>query len=82
MKVKVECRVVIEVDLGPEEMPEGYSVFVDLEERHCPGTGPVGAALRKVWLRHEAQSTCASCALGGKTVILEIDGQPVKAPSP
>jgi hypothetical protein len=68
MKRKVKCSFVIEVDV-PDD-PD-YDVYFDIEDNHCPGTGLVGAALRKHIEEHDLIRNCWACALGGTNEVVE-----------
>lgn len=66
-KVKVRCSFVVEVEV-PDD-PD-YDAQFDLEENHCPGTGVVGAAFDRAYLKGNAAGTCWACALSGKNEIV------------
>ena len=80
MKVRVECRFIIEIDapdevLDADGLPE-YPLYFDIEDNHCPGTGLVGAALDRVMERAEEEGWCWACALGGTCKIVGVGEVP------
>lgn len=66
-EIKVKVTFIIPVQV-PED--EDYDEVFDIEENHCPATGIVGAALNALIEKHDAQSTCWGCSVGGKNEIV------------
>jgi bifunctional DNA-binding transcriptional regulator/antitoxin component of YhaV-PrlF toxin-antitoxin module len=67
--VMVKCEITI-----PVEMREDFSadeVQFLIEDNGCPGTGPVGVALRKLLEDSDEQGICLICNLGGSNKIVE-----------
>jgi hypothetical protein len=56
--IKVKCTLFVDVEV-PDD-PE-YDVRSDIEERHCPGTGIVGSALKKKIEDYEDRGFCWGC---------------------
>ncbi len=71
-KVKVQCTLVVEV-----EVPDDADPHFIFEDNGCPGTGVVGAAIDAAILAGDTNSLCWACNLHGENKILEIDGVPV-----
>ena len=69
-RAKVRCTFVIDVDFLDTISDEGIEFMV--EENGCPGTGMVGAALKKIIERGKANGTCWACALDGENELLSI----------
>lgn len=73
-KVLVECSFQIEV-----EVDDKYSsVEFQIEDNGCPGTGVVNSKLMAHMADCEKRSICWSCALGGESKVIKIDGKPVE----
>ena len=74
LRVKVKCTFFIEFDF-PREYED--SLFFQIEENSCPGTGFVWGTPRQVIEKHDKNSTCWACALHGENKIVEINGEKI-----
>jgi hypothetical protein len=57
-KIIVRCTLEIPVEVPDDE---DYDMFFDIEENHCPGTGLVGAALKRHIEDCEEKNVCWGC---------------------